>query len=157
MSRTFAPASPPHEAELAANIVEQLGVVGVTAEAVELATGQLATAIDGTPVDMFPYGWVAPAGSVDATVPPLLSSTSTANPLGSISPDVDQPATAMVTTADTERWALLLQRTNRRWPAPRSCRSQRTRQTASSSSPAFRRRDSCRRLDRDQISAVTRV
>ncbi|MEZ5379165.1 MAG: ABC transporter substrate-binding protein [Acidimicrobiales bacterium] len=98
----------PHEAELAANIVEQLGVVGVTAEAVELATGQLATAIDGTPVDMFPYGWVAPAGSVDAIVPPLLSSTSTANPLGSISPDVDQLlATAMVTTADTERWALL--------------------------------------------------
>ncbi len=97
-----------NERTLGQGIVDQLAAVGLRSELVEIGVGQVSAALAAKTVDMIPYGWVAPAGSIDVVLPPLLSGTSAANPLGVISAEVDQTlATAAATNDDAERWALL--------------------------------------------------
>ncbi len=89
-------------------IVTQLGVVGLLAEPIEIVSGQLSEALANGWVDMVPFGWVAPAASVDAVLPALLSATSPANLIGSLGAEIDQALlAAAVTGDDTDRWALL--------------------------------------------------
>ncbi len=97
-----------HERSLADGVVGQLAAAGLDAEPVEIADGGLATALAAGNVDLFPFGWVAPAGSIDAVVPALLGAGSPANPIGSISAEVDETLTAAASTSDdVSRWALL--------------------------------------------------
>ncbi len=93
---------------LAESIVEHLSLVGLEAQSIEIVDGQLSLALAESRVDAFPYGWLAPAGSIDAVLPPLLSTSSPANAIGSISPMIDDLMTeALRTNDDTGRWTLL--------------------------------------------------
>ncbi len=97
-----------HERSLADRVVGQLAAAGFDAEPVEIADGGLAAALAAGNVDLFPFGWVAPAGSIDAVVPALLGAESTVNPIGSISAEVDETLAAAASTSDdVSRWALL--------------------------------------------------
>ena len=96
------------EEALVRTVAEQLRAVGFTVDLVFIGPGLLSASLDSSSVDIFPYGWVAPAGSVDAVVPALFDAGSSVNPLGSIAAAVDQTlAAAAVAGDDAERWALL--------------------------------------------------
>jgi ABC-type transport system substrate-binding protein len=92
----------------AAVIARQLSAAGIDAEQSELEPEELALAIVAGETDMFAFGWVAPATSGDAVLPPLLAVDSPANVARIASPEVEQLLMeASVTADDASRWALL--------------------------------------------------
>lgn len=96
------------QAEWADAIAADLGVVGFDVVLQEHTPDGLATAIVEGEVDLFAYGWVAAAGSIDAVVPQLLASGSPGNVLGFEAAGIDELiARAALTGDDERRWALL--------------------------------------------------
>ncbi|MGH1487968.1 MAG: ABC transporter substrate-binding protein [Acidimicrobiales bacterium] len=96
------------QAAMASAIVAQLSATGFVAEANQLPADDLADVIVTGETDLFGFGWVAPATSIDAVVPPLLTVDSAANIARFDSVLVAQLlAEAAVTGDDQERWALL--------------------------------------------------
>ncbi len=96
------------QAATADALAAQLRRAGLSASPVEATAGELASAIvDGTP-DLFAFGWVAPAGVVDAVVPPLLRADSPANVARFESPRIQELLDSAARTGDDEaRWDLL--------------------------------------------------
>lgn len=89
-------------------VAADLQRVGIQAGVVDQAPDQLASAIGSGGADLFAFGWVAGAGSIDAVVPPLLRSGSPANGLGLASPEVDRLIDQASRTGDDQaRWTLL--------------------------------------------------
>jgi ABC-type transport system substrate-binding protein len=89
-------------------VAADLQRVGIQAELLEQSPDQLASAIGSSGADLFAFGWVAGAGSIDAVVPPLLRSGSPANGLGLASPEVDRLIDQASRTGDDQaRWTLL--------------------------------------------------
>ena len=81
---------------------------GVPVEAVVMTPGALAAAIVDGSTDVFAFGWAAPAGSIDAIVPPLLGPASPANVARQAEPELAELLERAAVTADDEdRWALL--------------------------------------------------
>lgn len=98
----------PSEQRLGGAIEAQLEAVGFDAELVELNGGLLSASIDTQAIDLFPYGWTAPALSIDSVIAPLLGAASPANPFGQLSVGVDESlAAAAVSGDDADRWRLL--------------------------------------------------
>lgn len=96
------------QASLASTIAEQLSDAGMAAESQPLPPDRLASVIVSGETDLFAFGWIAPAGSVDAVIPPLLRPDSPANIARIQSASVaDLLASAAVTGDDKQRWALL--------------------------------------------------
>lgn len=96
--------------EMAAALITQLTEVGIEAVGDETTPRELALAIVGGTTDLFSFGWVAPAGSVDAVLPPLLASDSPANVARISSEAVDELLDqASVTGDDQARWEVLAQ------------------------------------------------
>ncbi len=94
--------------ELARSFTKQLRSAGFGARHVALAPDDLASRIVGGDTDVFAFGWVAPATSSDAVVPPLLAIDSPANIARIDSPAVARLlAEAAVTAEDGPRWGLL--------------------------------------------------
>ncbi len=92
----------------AAGVVEQLQAVGIRATERELRPEDLAAVIVDGGSDLFSFGWVAPATSADAVLPPLLTAGSPANVAKIDVPAVaDLLSRASVTADDEARWALL--------------------------------------------------
>lgn len=92
----------------AAAIVGQLVAAGIEAEQSELTPQALASAIVDGEIDMFAFGWVAAATSIDAVVPPLLTVDSPANVARVDSPTVAALLQqASVTPDDAQRWDIL--------------------------------------------------
>lgn len=70
----------------------------------------LAEAVASGRADLFAFGWMAGAGSIDAVVAPLFASDSGANMVGLRSAEVDALVeAARQVTEDNERWSLLLE------------------------------------------------
>lgn len=93
---------------LAVAMVEQLVSVGFDAEQRRLEPDDLASLIVTGETDLFGFGWVAPATSSDAVIPPLLSIDSAANIARIDSPEVsDLLEQAAVTADDRLRWRIL--------------------------------------------------
>lgn len=89
-------------------LVDELVGQGVDADLDPVTAGELAAAIVDGSTDLFAFGWVAPAGSVDAVLPPLLRQDSPANVARITSAELqDLLAVAATTADDRERWALL--------------------------------------------------
>ncbi|MGB5760230.1 MAG: ABC transporter substrate-binding protein [Acidimicrobiales bacterium] len=96
-----------HE-ELARNVTKELRSAGFGARHTALAPDALASVIVDGDADLFAFGWVAPATSSDAVIPPLLAIDSAANIARIDSPRVARLlAEAAVTADDAARWALL--------------------------------------------------
>ena len=97
------------QAELSNRLAEQLRAVGFEVSLVPLTVETFADAVVAGEVDLYSWGWVAPAGSIDAVVPPLLSGDGVANPArSSLMIEVDELlAQARVEDDDAARWALL--------------------------------------------------
>ncbi len=92
----------------AAAIVEQLRAVGFEATGRELQPEDLAAVIVDGGSGVFSFGWVAPATSADAVLPPLLTAGSPANVAKIDVPAVaDLLSRASVTADDEDRWTLL--------------------------------------------------
>ncbi|MGI9596673.1 MAG: ABC transporter substrate-binding protein, partial [Acidimicrobiales bacterium] len=93
---------------LASAIVDQLVSVGFDAKRIMLPPSELASVIVGGQTDLFAFGWVAPATSIDAVVPPLLRVDSAANIARIESDRVARLLDDAATTADDEqRWAIM--------------------------------------------------
>ncbi len=93
---------------LAAALSRQLNEAGFEVQQDELSARDLASAIVDGSTDLFSFGWVAPAGSVDAVLPALLAAESPANAARIDSSVVeDLLARAAVTADDATRWDLL--------------------------------------------------
>lgn len=93
---------------MATAMVEQLRAAGFGTELSDQRPRDLAAQIVSGDTDMFSFGWVAPATSSDAVVPPLLTIDSPANVARIDSPAVaDLLATAAVTADDERRWKIL--------------------------------------------------
>ncbi len=89
-------------------MAEQLGAVGFTAGVLEVAPDGLASAVESGTVQVFAYGWAAPAGSIDAVIPPMLGVVGGANAIGFVSEPVDAAiARARLLVDDEERWTAL--------------------------------------------------
>ncbi len=89
-------------------IVDQLTAAGFAAEATQLPPDELARVIVTGETDLFGFGWVAPATSSDAVIPPLLTVDSPANIARVDSPAVAELlAEAAMTADDQHRWSLL--------------------------------------------------
>ncbi len=100
---------PVHEIP-ARTVARDLTAGGLVARGEQLPPEVQAEAIAERAPGLFAFGWVAAAGSIDAVVPLLLSSTSPANVLGFDSPEIDDVlARAARTVDDEQRWALLRQ------------------------------------------------
>ncbi len=97
------------QAAVSARLAEQLRSVGVEATVVPLTTETFADAVVAGDVELYSWGWVAPAGSIDAVVPALLAGDGVANPTRMSSMvEIDQlVAQAMLEHDDATRWALL--------------------------------------------------
>ena len=94
--------------ELARSVTKELRSGGFGARHTALAPDELASVIVDGETDLFAFGWVAPATSSDAVVPPLLAIDSAANIARIDSPTVARfLAEAAVTADDATRWALL--------------------------------------------------
>ena len=96
------------QAAMAEALAGQLEAAGVPATPTEAsARGLAADIIDGSP-DLFAFGWVAPAGSADAVLPPLLRGDSPANVARIDSPGIEALLDTAAETGDDEsRWAIL--------------------------------------------------
>lgn len=91
-------------------VAGDLGAVGFDVVVEEPTSDGLATAIVAGDADLFAYGWVAAAGSIDAVVPQLLASKSSENVLGFDTAEIDDLiARAALTGDDEQRWALLVE------------------------------------------------
>ena len=96
------------QAPAAAEIGGSLERAGFGVVVQEVPADQLAAMIDSGAVDVFSFGWPAPAGSMDAVIPPLLASYSGLNVTRLVSPEVDALiAEALLTEDDLARWDLL--------------------------------------------------
>ena len=93
---------------LAAAVAGQLVTAGFGVDHTELTPDDLASVIVGGATDLFAFGWIAPATSADAVIPPVLRVDSAAN-IARIqsAPIADILAVAAVTGDDRARWALL--------------------------------------------------
>jgi len=93
---------------VAQSIGSDLGAVGVTAIVEELDMDTASRAMADGDIDIYAYGWVSAAGSVDAVVPALLRSDSPANTMGVASEIIDTHIDQALGFADDNlRWALL--------------------------------------------------
>ena len=93
---------------LAAAIAAQLSAAQLDAQANERAPDELAAMIVAGQTDLFAFGWIAPATSLDAVIPPMLRVDSPANVAMVQSVEVaDLLAVAAVTADDRARWDLL--------------------------------------------------
>lgn len=91
-------------------IADDLAAVGFEVDVRPLNPGELARTIAAGEAELFAFGWVAPAGSVDAVVPALFGSGSAANAVRLRSARVDALiADATTTGDDRDRWDLLLE------------------------------------------------
>ena len=94
--------------ETAESIAADLDRIGMDVELVELSASALADSAAKGGIDVYAFGWVAAAGSVDAVVPQLFGSSSSANPLGFGDDAVDELLNqAAVTERANDRWGLL--------------------------------------------------
>jgi ABC-type transport system substrate-binding protein len=93
---------------MAGALADELAAVGIGADTRQVTARELAEAIVEGTTDLFTFGWVAPAGSVDAILPPLLRADSPANVARVGSPEVEVLLDrAALTGDDEERWRLL--------------------------------------------------
>lgn len=96
------------QAAIAGSLAAQLAQGGIPASATQATARELATAIiEGSP-DLFAFGWVAPAGTIDAVIPPLLREDSPANVARFASIEIEELITEAASTGDDgARWSLL--------------------------------------------------
>lgn len=98
------------QAAMAEAVAAQLTGAGFETAWAELGARDLAAAIVDGSTDLFAFGWVAPATSVDGVLPPLLAVDSPANVARIDSPTVTALLDRAAVTADDEaRWAILEQ------------------------------------------------
>lgn len=98
----------PTHGDVAEALSKRLEEAGVAATAEQRDLDAQAVAIAEGRAGVFAFGWAAAAGSLDAVVPSLGGSSSTANILGFSSPEVDALVAEAATTGDDEaRWELL--------------------------------------------------
>ena len=98
----------PEQAAAARSIGESLTRAGFGVSVQEIPADQLTAMIDAGTVDIFSFGWPAPASSMDAVIPPLFASVSPLNVTRLVSTEVDNLiAEAMTTGDDAARWRLL--------------------------------------------------
>lgn len=98
----------PEQETTAEALAGQLAAAGIPAQSIQRAPEDLAAVIVGGGSDLFAFGWVAAATSVDAVLPPLLTVDSPANIARIESATVDRLLAAASVTADDElRWDLL--------------------------------------------------
>jgi ABC-type transport system substrate-binding protein len=96
------------QARTAAAIAADLELAGIAVSVVEQSEQDLASTIAAGGADLFAFGWVAGAGSLDAVIPALFQSDSPANALRVGSGEVDRLiAEAAETERDEQRWDLL--------------------------------------------------
>ena len=89
-------------------VAGQLEGVGFDVEVEQVPAAAFADKIAGGGAELFAFGWIAGAGSVDAVVGPLFGSASPTNVLGYRSVEIDDLlAEARLTGDDEARWALL--------------------------------------------------
>lgn len=94
--------------EVADALVAELSASGFEVSAVEFGSADFAVGVADGSIDIFTFGWSAPAGSLDAAVEPLLASWSATNVFGVGWSEVDLLLErARETGDDQERWALL--------------------------------------------------
>ena len=94
-------------------LADDLRQVGIGVELLQQSPQQLATTMGTGRADLFAFGWVAGAGSLDAVVPALLRSSSSANGLNFRSIRVDELIDQAARTGDDQaRWALLTEAHN---------------------------------------------
>ncbi len=99
-----------HQQPLADEIVAQLANVGVTVEATQLGSDELARQLISGEIDLAISGWVLPASSLDAAVPALFGPTSATNSSGGASLSVEALLDEAALTGDDQaRWDLLNQ------------------------------------------------
>ncbi len=95
-------------APLTSALEAHLAAAGHDVEHSSLQAADLASAIVDGSTDVFAFGWVAPAGSVDAILPPLLGPGSPANVARIADPAVGELLDRAAVTADDDaRWDLL--------------------------------------------------
>ncbi len=93
---------------VSSKLAEQLRGVGFEVELAPLTVDTFAAAVAAGDVAIYSWGWVAPAGSIDAVLPPLLSGTGAANPAGLFMADTEATlARASTENDDATRWTLL--------------------------------------------------
>lgn len=96
------------QAEAAQIVVGELLAAGFDARAQAFTPGDFATGVATGSIDIFGFGWVAVAGSLDASVGPLFGSASSTNVFGVGWAEVDELLiSAAGTSDDSARWALL--------------------------------------------------
>jgi ABC-type transport system substrate-binding protein len=96
--------------EVAEAIAADLEAVGFIVDLEAKTAFELAEAIATGTTDLYAFGWLAGAGSVDAIVPQLFGSGSPTNTVGYDSAEVDDLiAQASVTSDDDARWLLLIE------------------------------------------------
>ncbi len=96
------------ERPMAVAVVADLEAVGIEAEALAVTPDELAARIVSGDVELFSFGWIAPATSIDAVIPPLLSANSPTNVLKADSVTVAELLDEATMTEDDEaRWSLL--------------------------------------------------
>ncbi len=92
----------------AQSIVTDLEFAGFSAEAVQYNADGLAAAISAGEVELYAFGLIGEATSVDAVLPPLLHSISALSPTRMADPALDQLIEKAAETADDEaRWDIL--------------------------------------------------
>lgn len=93
---------------MAEALAGELEASGIPVVEAEVAPRELAQAIVSGTTDVFAFGWLAPAGSVDAILPPLLGARSPANVARVGSSEIEGLLADAARTADDEtRWELL--------------------------------------------------
>ena len=96
------------QAPVAELVAQQLLAAGFGAAAVPYEADALATAVGDGTVDVFSFGWAAPASSLDGIVAPLFSATGPSNVSGIGSVEVDEILAEAAWTPDNlDRWELL--------------------------------------------------
>lgn len=94
--------------EVAEVLAQRLRDVGLTVEVQKFDPNTLAAAVGRGSVDLFGFGWTAPAGSLDASVAQLFGSGSQTNVFGIAWGEVDELLElASVEPDDVARWQLL--------------------------------------------------
>lgn len=89
-------------------LIEQLNQAGFVVSAAEMSPIELAVGVEDGSIDLFLFGWTAPAGSLDGSVAALFSSTGFSNVFGLGWDEVDELLdTASLVADDDERWRLL--------------------------------------------------
>lgn len=96
------------QSHAAQSIVTDLQFAGFSAEAVEYDADGLAAAISAGDVELYAFGLIGEATSVDAVLPPLLHSISALSPTRMADPALDQLIEKAAETGDDEaRWDIL--------------------------------------------------